>query len=65
MVNEIEAYYLSKEEPTRSYLMALRQYILGLDEGVTESWTHKMPMFRLDGKLFCYLWVNKDNYYPY
>jgi len=65
MIREIDGYYISKEEPVRSYLLALRQHILNYDEQMSESWTHGMPMFRYKGKLFCYLWIDKKTYQPY
>ena len=65
MISELEAFYVSKEEPVRSTLLALRNYILTYDEAMSESWTHRMPMFRFKGKLFCYLWVDKKTYTPY
>lgn len=65
MISEIEGFYVSKEEPVRSALLALRNHILSYNEDMTETWTHKMPMFRYKGKLFCYLWVDKKDYRPY
>lgn len=65
MINELEAYYLGKEEPTRGCLIALRNFILNHNPHMTETWTHRMPMFRYHGKLFCYLWVDKKTYRPY
>ncbi|MFT6338488.1 MAG: hypothetical protein ACJATI_005262 [Halioglobus sp.] len=32
---------------------------------MSETWTHRMPMFRYKGKLFCYLWIDKKTYQPY
>jgi len=65
MINELQAFYLSKEEPTKGCLLAMRDYILEYNSEMSESWTHKMPMFRYKGKLFCYLWVDKKTYEPY
>lgn len=65
MISELEAYYVSKEEPVRSTLLALRSHILNYNEEMTETWTHRMPMFRYKGKLFCYLWTDKKTYVPY
>lgn len=65
MLTELDTYYISKEEPTKSCLLALRHYILDFDTSMTETWTHKMPMFRYKGKLFCYLWIDKKSYMPY
>ncbi len=65
MISELEAFYINKEEPIRSYLLAMRKYLLAYDENITESWTHRMPMFRYGGKLFCYLWTDKKTHLPY
>ena len=56
---------MGKEEPTRGALLALRNYILEYHPALSESWTHRMPMFRFSGKLFCYLWVDKKTHFPY
>lgn len=65
MLNELNGYYLSQEEPARECLLAMRRYILSHNEYMTETWTHRMPMFRYKGKLFCYLWVDKKTFLPY
>ncbi len=65
MISELDGYYLSKEEPVRSYLLALRHHILNYDDFISETWTHRMPMFRYKGKLLCYLWIDKKTYQPY
>lgn len=65
MLNELNAYYISKEEPTKGTLLALRKFILDFNPNITETWTHRMPMFRFNGKLLCYLWIDKATYTPY
>ncbi len=65
MITDLEAYYIAQEEPVQSCLLALRRLILDLNPKMTETWTHRMPMFRYDGKLFCYLWIEKKTYIPY
>lgn len=65
MLNELNTWYISKEEPTKGCLLALRKYLLDLDPDITETWTHRMPMFRYKGKLLCYLWIDKKTYIPY
>jgi hypothetical protein len=65
MINELEAFYINKEEPVRGCLLALRSYILSFHKEISESWTHRMPMFRYGGKLFCYLWVDRKTHLPY
>ena len=65
MINELEAFYINKEEPVRGCLLAMRSFILSYHEDMSESWTHRMPMFRYKGKLFCYLWVDRKSHLPY
>jgi len=65
MLRELDTYYISQEEPTKGCLLALRQHILAFDPAMTETWTHRVPMFRYHGKLFCYLWTDKKTYVPY
>ncbi|MFL9484469.1 DUF1801 domain-containing protein [Chitinophagaceae bacterium LWZ2-11] len=65
MLREIDNYYLQKEEPDKSCLLALREYILAYDKNITEAWKYKMPFFCYNGKMFCYLWVHKRLKQPY
>ena len=65
MLNDLNTWYISKEEPTKGCLLALRKFILDFDDNITETWTHKMPMFRYNEKLLCYLWIDKATYTPY
>lgn len=64
-MTELDMYYASVEEPTKSTLLALRKCLLGFDKNITETWTHRMPMFRYKGKLYAYLWIDKKTYVPY
>ncbi len=61
----IDSYFQLKEEPVRSCLQALREYILAYDEKMEETWKYKMPMYCYKGKMFCYLWVHKKLGQPY
>ena len=65
MTREIDNYFLQKDEPVRSYLLALRDYILQYDKNITEVWQYKMPFYCYNGKRFCYLWVHKKFHQPY
>lgn len=60
-----QGFYLSKQEPVRSCLEALRLLILGYDETMNETTKYGMPCFCLGDKIFCYLWTNKDSGQPY
>jgi hypothetical protein len=65
MLNAINNFYLHKEEPVKSCLLALRKIILSQDKAITESWKYGMPFFCYKGKMFCYLWVHKKYLQPY
>ncbi len=65
MIRETDTYYLNKEEPTRSCLLALRSIILEQDQDITETQKYGMPCFCYRKKMFCYLWTNKKTDEPY
>lgn len=65
MIREIDNYFLQKEEPVKSCLLFLREYILNYAPNITEAWKYKMPFYCYREKMFCYLWVHKKNGLPY
>ncbi|MDI5950376.1 DUF1801 domain-containing protein [Flavobacterium yafengii] len=65
MENEIDNFYLQKEEPTKGCLIALREIILSQDIEIRNVWKYGMPFFCYKGKMFCYLWVHKKHKNPY
>lgn len=65
MIREIDQFYLKKEEPNKSCLLALRSIILDQDENVTETQKWSMPCFCYKKKMFCYLWTDKKTKEPY
>jgi hypothetical protein len=65
MIREIDHYFLQKDEPVKSYLLALREYVLSYDQNITEAWKYRMPFYCYKGKMFCYLWVHKKFHQPY
>lgn len=65
MINELNNYYLSKEEPNKSCLLALRDIILRQDNDITETMKWGMPCFCFRKKMFCYIWVDKKTTEPY
>lgn len=65
MIREVEKYYLNKQEPNKSCLLALRSIILGQDVHVTETLKYSMPCFCYKKKMFCYLWTDKKTDEPY
>ncbi len=65
MLPKLEQFYLSKTEPQKGCLMALRDLILKSDELVEETIKYGMPCFTYPGKMFCYLWTDKKTNEPY
>jgi hypothetical protein len=65
MLQELHSYYLKKEEPNKSCLLALRKIILAQDLNVTETQKYGMPCFCYKKKMFCYLWTDKNIDEPY
>lgn len=65
MLGAIDRFYLEKEEPVKSCLLALREIVLNLDENITTSWKYKLPFFCYKGKMFCYFWIDKKTKEPY
>jgi hypothetical protein len=64
-LREIDEFFLQKDEPVKSYLLFLRKFILDFDGNITEAWKYKMPFYSYKGKMFCYLWVQKNTNKPY
>ncbi|AFD05585.1 DUF1801 domain-containing protein [Solitalea canadensis] len=65
MLREIDQFYLHQNDPVRSCLIALRNYILTFNDQFTETWKYKMPCYCYKGKHFCYLWIDKKTREPY
>ena len=61
----VDNWFLQKDEPIKSCLQFLREYILKQNAGITESWKYGMPFFCYKGKMVCYLWVHKKYGQPY
>jgi hypothetical protein len=65
MVQQLQNYYLNKQEPNKSCLLALRSIILRQDTNVTETQKWGMPCFCYKKRMFCYLWTDKKTDDPY
>lgn len=65
MLNALDEFYASKEEPLKSGLLALRSIILDTHPDMTETVKYGMPCFCYAGKPFCYLWQDKKTRAPY
>ena len=64
-MDDTNHFYLNKEEPNKSCLLALRNIILSQDENITETTKYGMPCFCYKKKMFCYLWIDKKTTEPY
>ncbi len=64
-MREIDIYFLEKEEPFKSCLMALRNSILTHDTTIVEIRKYGMPCYCYKNKMFCYLWTDKKTDEPY
>ena len=64
-MREIDNFYLSKEEPNKSCLIALKTIIMNYSVEFTPGWKYKLPCFLHQKKIFCYLWIDKETGHPY
>ena len=65
MKNNIFEFYLTKRDPQKSCLLALRDVILNQDEHITETLKYGMPCFCWKKKPLCYLLMDKNTQEPY
>ena len=65
MLRAIDNFYLEQEEPLKGTLLALRRIILSLDGNISHEWKYRMPFFCYKGKMFSYIWIDKNTREPY
>ena len=65
MIRNLDDFYLNKDEPNKSCLLALRHFILETDPKLSETQKYGMPCFCYKSKPLCYLWVDKKTTEPY
>ncbi len=65
MLSDLDNFYLSKEEPTKSCLLGLRDIIKRYQPELDSTIKYGLPFFLYKGKMFCYLWVDKKTKHPY
>ncbi len=65
MFEDVTHYYLSKKEPNKSCLLALKSIILAQDTLITETLKWNIPCFSYQKKIFCYLNMDKKIDKPY
>ncbi len=64
-MEKMDHFYLDREEPIKSCLLALREVILRQNPEISATWKYGMPFFCFRGKMFCYLWIHKKLGQPY
>ena len=57
--------YARWEEPQLGCLLAIRQIILNVNDGILETVKYGMSCFLYKDRPFCYLWIDKHNNFPY
>jgi len=65
MLRPIDNYFSQQDEPIKSCLQFLREFIRKQDQHITEEWKYGMPFYCYEGKMFCYLWTHKKYLKPY
>ncbi len=65
MYHTIDHFYITKQEPNKSCLLALRALIISLDPKINETLKYGMPCFCYGKKPLCYLWEDKKTDEPY
>ena len=64
-MREIDDFFLYKDEPVKSCLQFLRNFILNFDTAITEAWKYNMPFYFYKGQRFCYIWIHKKTGWPF
>lgn len=65
MTSALENWFFDQPEPNRSCLLALRQLILDHDQHMKMAYKWGGPFFYYQGKVCCYLWIDKKTMLPY
>jgi len=64
-LKDIDHFYLNKEEPNKSCLIALKTIICNYNTEFVPVWKYKLPCFMYQNQIFCYLWIDKKSKHPY
>ncbi len=65
ILKSLDNFYANQNEPCKSCLLALCKIILEQDKNITTALKYAMPFFMYNGKMFCYLWIDKKTNKPY
>ena len=64
-MRDIDKFYLEKEEPIKGCLLALRSIIQQYSPELSPVWKYRLPCFLYQGRIFCYLWIDRKTQFPY
>ena len=64
-MNALDNFYLEKDEPIQSCLLALRSIILNYNPDFEPLWRYRLPCYKYQNQIFCYLWVDRKTQFPY
>ncbi len=59
MLNQLDNFFFSLDEPERGCLLFIRQFILDHDPDISEQWKFNTPFFYYKGKWMCYIPYNR------
>ncbi len=59
MLNHLDNYFFSLEEPHRGCLLFLRDYILSVSKNINEEWKFNTPFYYYNKKWCCYISFHK------
>ena len=65
MTSALDQFYLNREEPLKSYFLALRRIVSNYDSQFDERFKYGVPFFYYKNKPFCYFWKDKKTNQPY
>lgn len=59
MLNQLDNFFFSLDEPERGCLLFIRQFILKHDPGISEQWKFNTPFYYYKGKWMSYISFHK------
>ena len=59
MLNHLDNFFLTLDEPEQGCLLFIRQFILNYSNKFSEHWKYNTPFYHFNGKWFCYLSYHK------
>ncbi|MEQ8240397.1 MAG: DUF1801 domain-containing protein [Cyclobacteriaceae bacterium] len=64
-LSPLDEYFETKQEPMKSFLLALKDVILRYDSAMMISWKWRTPFFSFGEKMICYFSIQNKTKRPY